>query len=260
MEFVTTKIGERGRVAAFFDLDGTVVVPPSLEFRFAVYLARHGELRAAAAFAWLGVFLKEGMKNFLGHGGASARFKAVDENKLYLRGLRVVAAVEWMEKNAATIEFYPEALRRIAWHREHGHAIFLVSGTLAVLARSVGAQLGRAGEIGVAATELESLAGQWIGCVAGAAVSGPGKARAIREISARNNNLDLARSFAYGDSLADRWMLALVGNATVVNPGARLTWLARRRGWRIARWQRDEPDLEFARDTAGQASMTWEKS
>ncbi len=166
----------KGGVAAFFDLDGTVIAPPSLEIRFAAFLARGGELRTAAVFAWLGVFLREELKTPLGRGGKSPRFRAIDENKIYLRGVREETTREWAEENIDAIECYPEALRCIAWHREQGHAIFFVSGTLAPLARVVAASLALDREIGIAATELESVAGRWTGCTAGAAICGPGKA------------------------------------------------------------------------------------
>jgi HAD superfamily hydrolase (TIGR01490 family) len=251
-------VSEKGRIAAFFDLDGTVIVPPSLEFRFAAYLMQRGELRPEAAFTWLGVFLRAGMKAQLGRGGEPARLKAIDENKTYLRGVREETAREWAQEKLTAIEWYPGALERVEWHREQGHPIFLVSGTLAPLARAVAVRLGRGVEIGIAATELENLAGQWTGRVAGAAMCGPEKARAIRELAARHD-LDLARSYAYGDSVADRWMLGCVGNATVVNPGARLMWIARRRGWRIARWLQPGPGLEIPCDAAMQTIATREK-
>jgi HAD superfamily hydrolase (TIGR01490 family) len=231
-------MSERRRVAAFFDLDGTVIAPPSLEFRFAVFLARRHELRLSAAFRWLGAFLKKGVK-------------AVHENKNYLSGVREGSAREWAEENFYSMECYADALWRIAWHREQGHSVFFVSGTLAPQARAAANHIAREGEIGVAATELQSFAGRWTGCVAGVAICGAAKAHSIRELAARHD-IDLARSYVYGNSLADRWMLACVGNATVVNPGTRLKWLALRRGWRIAHWPRLEPGLEIPPDSAEQ--------
>ncbi len=241
-------MSERGRIAAFFDLDGTVIAPPSLEFRFAAYLARRGELRPAAVFSWLGAVLKGvlnmGMNSLTAQGGIFTRLKVLDENKSYLEDVREQAAREWGEEKVALIECHEDALERIAWHREQGHAIFLVTGTLAPLARFVARRFAEEGEISVAATELQSVAGFWTGRLAGAAVCGAAKAHAVGEIAARHE-IDLAHSYAYGDSFADRWMLAAVGNAIAVNPGARLMLLARRRGWRITRWPRRETGLEM---------------
>jgi HAD superfamily hydrolase (TIGR01490 family) len=252
-------MNESGKVAAFFDLDGTVIVPPSLEFRFAAYLARRGDLRCAAIFDWLRVFLEAGMKALAARGGTSARLKALDENKSYLAGVREQAAAEWSKEKATEIECYADALARIAWHREQGHAIFLVSGTLEPLARAVERRIARGCEIGVVATELQSSLGLWTGFTAGEALCGAAKARAVRDLAARHE-IDLAQSYAYGDSLADRWMLAAVGNAIAVNPGARLMWHARRRGWRIARWPRQGFGIEIAPEAVKHRIPRLEKS
>ncbi len=57
---------------------------------------------------------------------------------------------------------------------------------------------------------------------------------------AAEHSLDLERSYAYGNSFADRWMLARVGHPCVVqvaeSSSSRLAWLARRRGWPVLRW------------------------
>jgi phosphoserine phosphatase len=184
--------------------------------------------------------------------------KAVDENKNYLRGVRERSAQEWAEENIGLIECFADAIGRVAWHREQGHAIFFVSGTIAPLARAMADRVAWGTEIGVVATELASLGGLWTGCAAGTAVGGAAKARVVREFAARHN-ICLAHSFAYGDSFADRWMLAAVGNATAVNPGARLMWHARRRGWRIARWPRAEHEFETHSDAAKRKLVPGEK-
>jgi HAD superfamily hydrolase (TIGR01490 family) len=248
-----------GMVAAFFDLDGTVIAPPSLEFRFAVYLARRGELRGGAVFSWLRVLLNAAMKALATRGGMRARLKVLDENKSYLARVREQAAAEWAKEHIGAIECHEDALARIEWHREQGHAIFFVSGTLAPLARAVAKRIARGREIGVVATELQSAVGLWTGHTAGAAVCGVAKVRALRDLAARYE-IDLTRSYAYGDSLADHPMLAAVGNATAVNPGTRLNWLARRRGWRIVRWPRREFGLEITPEGVKQRIARWEKS
>jgi HAD superfamily phosphoserine phosphatase-like hydrolase len=184
--------------------------------------------------------------------------KAVDENKNYLRGVRERSAQEWAEENIGSVECFADAIGRVAWHREQGHAIFFVSGTIAPLARAMAERVARGAEIGVAATELEGLAGLWTGCMSGAAVCGPAKARVIKELAMRHN-FDLSQSYAYGDSFADRWMLAAVGNAAAVNPGARLMWLARKRGWRIARWPRVEHEFETSSDAVRRTLVPGEK-
>ncbi|MGA6961913.1 MAG: hypothetical protein WBY38_21055, partial [Candidatus Acidiferrales bacterium] len=45
-------------IAAFFDLDGTLLPPPSLEWRFIGYLLERDEIASAHVARWLGYFAK----------------------------------------------------------------------------------------------------------------------------------------------------------------------------------------------------------
>jgi phosphoserine phosphatase len=91
----------------------------------------------------------------------------------------------------------------------------------------------------VRATQLETEGGRYTGRVHGEAVCGPAKARAMVRLAAEYS-LDFQRSYAYGDSFADRWMLARVGHPFLVQGAEhsswRLTRLARRRGWPVLCW------------------------
>lgn len=238
-DLMTESLFAEKNAAAFFDLDGTVVTQPSLEWRFVAHLARKGKLRASSAGRWLGKFLFEGVKQLSGEVQIPFRLEAIDRNKLYLAGVPDCAARDWSEQSSETIEFFPDALRQIAWHRERGHAIFFISGTLAPLAWAAASQLAVTGQgIFVAATELESVAGHWTGRISGEAICGPAKARAIGRLAARHD-LDLSRCYAYANSSMDRWMLAAVGHPVAVNPGIALAQLAHEYGWPIARWYVD---------------------
>ena len=64
-----------------------------------------------------------------------------------------------------------------------------------------------------------------------------GEARsALLERYAAANGIALAESFAYADSLSDLPMLEIAGTPVAVNPDARLSSIARQRGWRVERW------------------------
>jgi HAD superfamily hydrolase (TIGR01490 family) len=225
-------------VAAFFDIDGTSVRAPSLEWRMFLHLARASEMRPSAVGHWTKVFLTRGFQALWRNSIMPVRLPAVDRNKHYLAGVGEGMVAKWAENYIASLptsEFFPEALAQFNWHRECGHRIFLVSGTLAPLARAVARRLAHAGEITVIATELESRNGLLTGVVAGEAICGPAKARAMARLAARFD-LDVTCSYAYGNSSTDRWMLAVAGHAVAVNPAAPLARLARRLGWRIVRW------------------------
>lgn len=53
---------------------------------------------------------------------------------------------------------------------------------------------------------------------------------------ARENDVDLAASVFFTDSISDLPMLEAVGEARIVNPDPRLYLVARARGWPIERW------------------------
>lgn len=239
------------RVAAFFDLDGTLLPAPSLERRFFRTLRYRRAIPVKNLFLWL----LEAVR--LVPGGIAVIAQA---NKMYLRGVRktesksgsdgaihpLAPGVQAMRGNGhaqITIPaFFPEAVQRVAWHASQGHAILLVSGTLEPLAEAAAhalegqvAKRRIVAEIHVVATRLEEAAGSWTGRLSGPPMFGEEKARAVRRL-ALNWGIDLATSYAYGDSTYDRWMLAAVGRPTAVNPSKELARIARLQGWPEFRW------------------------
>ena len=68
-------------------------------------------------------------------------------NKRYLCGIREALVDEWEQSLGPeffcedALAFFNEALQRIVWHRAQGHRLFIVSGTLAPLARVVARRL-----------------------------------------------------------------------------------------------------------------------
>jgi HAD superfamily phosphoserine phosphatase-like hydrolase len=251
------------RVAAFFDLDGTLLPLPSLEHRFFQMLRYRREIPAKNYLLWL----REGLK-LLPRG-----FNAVmHANKMYLQGVQ-----SFDERGAENCgnspwhkgghqaegrpstppknnprwpvpRFFEDGVERVAWHARKGHTIVIVSGTLEPLACAAAVALmlrlavsGTAVSVALCATKLEEIGGRWTGRILGEAMFGEAKARAVRAV-AEEMRLDLSQSWAYGDSAQDRWMLASVGNPTAVNPTAQLSRIARKRGWPVLRW-RAEKDL-----------------
>ncbi|HJY87362.1 MAG TPA: HAD family phosphatase [Candidatus Acidoferrales bacterium] len=222
-------------IAAFFDLDGTLLTSPPLERRFLRFLYKRGEVGVVHATRWLGRFLERAWRNGLA---------ATEGNKAHLAGVAASAAEAFLATcHGASLEFFPEAFLRLAWHEAQGHRVFLVTGTLGPLARGVARYLPIS--ITVCATELEVADGRWTGRVPsdasveteGEALCGPAKGRALEHL-ASEYQLNLRRSYAYGNASADRWMLECVGYPAAVNPSPRLAVLARRRGWPVLEWGR----------------------
>jgi len=224
------------RVAAFFDLDGTLISFPSLERRMFRALMYRRAIPARNFVLWMAEALR-----LLPRGLVFARLA----NKMYLRGISGEAAnaAAVQVAGGAHLRFFPEAVERIAWHVGQGHTIALVSGTLQLLARaaaaSLEAELARRGAtttIVVLATRLEEMSGRWTGRVAGESMFGPAKAQAIRALAVRAG-FALGECYGYGDSVHDWQMLECVRHAVVVNGSPELRRIARREGWRAVEWQ-----------------------
>ena len=234
----------RARIAAFFDLDGTLVALPSLERRFFRMLRYRRAITAQNYWLWLAeaVRLSPYGVNSILHG-----------NKMYLRGV----AVERLGKGCLrpAPPFMEEGLERVAWHARQGHAIVIVSGTVQPLAmetvRAIEtelAALGLAVPVRVCATRLEEKEGRWTGRIIGEAVFGHAKVRAAKRM-AEEMELDLAACYAYGDSVNDRYLLETVGRPSAVNPSKELEQIAREQGWPVLRWKTGKSLVHGAQKT-----------
>jgi HAD superfamily hydrolase (TIGR01490 family) len=252
---------ENKGVAAFFDLDGTLMPLPSMEKRFFSMLRYRRIIGIRNYFLWFAGAVR------LAPRGISQIMHA---NKMYLRGVRVdvegagtdgLCVRDRAGKDAEgrkgkkgerrrqarlPVPLYPQAVERVAWHADRGHLIVIVSGTLGMLAeraaRLLEAELlgqGLASKIRVCATRLEGKNERWTGRIVGKAMFGEAKAQAIGRIAAEAD-LDLRRCFAYGDSSSDKWMLEAVGKPAAINPSNDLARIARRNDWPVLQWGEKE--------------------
>jgi HAD superfamily hydrolase (TIGR01490 family) len=217
-------------VAAFFDVDGTILAPPSLERRFLQELRDQRAIPMKNYFLWLAHAARIAPRGIA---------PIVHANKMYLRGVR---ADRPLKSGASVPKFFPQALKQVAWHAAQGHAVVLVTGTLAPLASEIALVLalrlairGTSASVGVCATRLEEIDGRWTGRIVGDAMFGEAKACAMRHLAA-NSGFDLARCYAYGDTATDRWMLGAVGRPAAVNPSRELQRIARLLDWPVLWW------------------------
>jgi len=224
------------QIGAFFDIDGTLLAAPSLEWRFLGFLLTRDLVGSRQIARWAAQCAKTIRRD---------PRAALDANKFYLAGLPESLVQNWEkfvapnpEKNAS-LPIFSEGFERIAWHVSQGHRIFFVSGTIEPLAHILTrfpAPQGLHWSAEICATKLETRDGVWTGRIIGEHMSGRAKAAAIRASAARHD-LALAESYAYGDSFADLPMLETVGHPVAVNPQARLARIARRRRWPVLGWQ-----------------------
>jgi HAD superfamily hydrolase (TIGR01490 family) len=213
-------------VGAFFDLDGTLLAPPSLEWRFISYLLAHDEINAAHLGYWMARFAKAILRN---------PHAAMGGNKSYVSGVRESLASDWASTlNTDPLKFFAYGIERVAWHLGQQHKVFIVSGTLEPLARVVPQFL--PGPMTICATKVEVRDGRWTGQLVGEHIYRKVKARAVRCLSVQHN-LDPLRSYAYGNRMDDLAMLESVGHPVAVNPSLRLERAVWKRGWQTCNWK-----------------------
>jgi phosphoserine phosphatase len=257
-------------LAAFFDIDGTLVPKPSLERRLMRFLYWRKEWTPGSFARWVTRYLKVCALPS-GTPWENRWVLATHGNKTFWKHVRFGAAMEFGERGPR-IDFFVEGTRRMQWHASQRHKIFLVSGTLEVLAQFAAEELReelRAGAsrsdllpdaIGVCATRLAEIGGRWSGEVSGEAVWGNQKVREVERL-AREHGLDLSRSFAYANSASDCGMLARVGHPMAVNPDRGLRRVAEAHGWPIVLWKRDqiEKKPEQMPKIAGDRRTEWRR-
>ena len=115
----------------------------------------------------------------------------------------------------------------IARHQEEGRKVVMATTSPYDLVQPLAAALGMDDVI---ATRYGESDGRYDGSIDGFFVWGPGKLAAVKDW-ARHHGVDVARSYAYSDSIYDLPLLSAVKFPTAVNPDPRLRLVATVRRW-----------------------------
>ncbi len=215
------------RVAAFFDLDGTLI-PGSANIPLAKAAFRAGLVNVRE----LALDLTRNLAFMLKGSSDDTSAKVRDR---ILRGVQGHRASEvealtdgFVDDLVATIT--PTMREVLDEHRAAGHALVLVSASPTELVSRFAAAAGM--DLGVGTTAGRDADGRYDGTLAGPFCYKEGKAEVVRAL-AEEHGFDLTRSYAYSDSVSDEPMLAVVGNPVAVNPDHELRMMAHAGGWRI---------------------------
>jgi HAD superfamily hydrolase (TIGR01490 family) len=127
---------------------------------------------------------------------------------------------------------FPSAKNCVYQHQQQGHKIIFVTGSLDFIITPLASFFGT--DV-VLATSMKSHNQRYTGDIANLSLTGQEKAEAIKNLSAQLE-IDLNKSYAYGDSASDLPMLSCVGNPVVVNPDTFLAKTAKEKGWLINSW------------------------
>ena len=216
----------KNKVAAFFDLDKTIIAKSStLAFSRPFFdgglISRRSVLRSAYAQF---VFAISG-----------ADQNQMEKMRAYLTdlvaGWDVATVKDAVSETLHTIIdplVYDEAVQLMEHHRSLGRDIIIVSASGSEVVEPIGEMLGADH---VVSTRLVEKDGKYTGEIEFYAY-GENKAKAILEM-AEKYGYDLNSSFAYSDSETDIPMLEVVGKPFAVNPDKALRKMATERGWQI---------------------------
>lgn len=237
-----------GRVAAVFDLEGTLVASNVVE---TYLLARLADLPRTAWPAEL-LDLARALPRYL---AAEKR----DRGEFLRTFLRRYAGTEEAALRALVAErigdgllrrAYPQAIRRVRQHRAAGHRTVLITGTVDLLVTPLASLFDE-----VVASRLHTRDGRFSGFLESPPLVGEARAAWLRRYAA-TTGVELADSYAYGDSYSDRPLLEAVGHPVAVNPDPHLYRHARSRQWPVAGWSRrplapDDAFVETVMERAG---------
>lgn len=217
------------RVAAFFDMDGTLLSSNVIETYLWMRLQelspaeRLGELgRVAARLPGLvraerrqrSAFLRSIYREYAG-----ARLADLD------------TVVDEVLTDHVLSRLAPAAVRRIREHRAAGHTTVLITGAIRPLTRPVAPLFDHIEAADLAADDR----GICTGFLASSPLVGESRSAWMRHWAAAEG-IDLSHSYGYADSHSDLPLLAAVGQPVAVSPDVALARHARRQHWTIVDW------------------------
>ncbi len=224
--------GSPARTCAYFDLDKTILAT-STTLALGSPMRRSGLISTAAlargVIAQLPYLLVGANENQTG--------RLMERLALMSAGVERADMQAVVRDALATViepAVYAEALDLIAAHHRAGHDVVVVSASSAEMVEPIAALVGADRAI---ATRMEVDAeGRFTGRIEHSLLHGAKVGAMVAD--AGTHRIDLARSWAYSDSISDRPMLEAVGHPVAVNPDRDLRRLAAAQGWPVRDFER----------------------
>lgn len=221
-------MGEGQKVAAYFDLDGTLLNASSEKTLTGVLARRRPWRILHATIAWT-------LGATFGLLTGKAPYDALrNRGHLSLASWRIL---EQYSEEIATTHLKDKvssgAWERLDWHRKQGHRLVLVTATVAPMAEAMARVLGMDEVYGCGP---ENRIGMLSGSERGWSVPRRKGKVPIVEQDAEKHGHDLSQCFGYGNTHADSWFMRICGHAIAVNPESSLEQFAKKNNWEIVHW------------------------
>ena len=219
-----------GRVAAFFDLDGTLMSSNVIETYLWLRLGELSGTQKAAEIARMA-------SKVPGYVWADRTERGTLLRTVYKEyaGARLSELDEIVDEHLTTHilgRLAPDAVRRIREHRAAGHVTVLVTGAIRPLTRPLMPLFDHIEAADLAVDDR----GFCTGHMAASPLVGESRGAFVREWS-RREGISPADSFAYADSHSDLPLLAAVGHPVAVRPDVPLFRHAKKSHWTIVDWE-----------------------
>jgi HAD superfamily hydrolase (TIGR01490 family) len=214
------------RVAAFFDLDKTVIAKSST-LAFSRPFFEGGLINRRAV-------LKGAYAQFV-FASSGADADQVERMRAHLTSLctgwdvrQVRSIVEETLHDIVDPLVYAEAAQLVSEHRAENHDVVVISASGQEIVAPIATMIGATDSVG---TRMVAVDGRYTGEI-DFYCYGESKATAIKQLAAERG-YELEACHAYSDSITDLPMLEAVGHPTVVNPDRALRAIATERGWPV---------------------------
>lgn len=216
------------QIAAFFDLDDTILVKTNSLYLYVKYLVQQKQLSKWELLkgAWLSALHKLHLVNIE---------KLLDEMAKPYKGKRhseLKAMTDAWFENTVTPHISKEAVERIAWHKKQGHKVVLLSTATQYVCGPARKKLNLDDSINSTVHIKDDLL---LGTLQKPLCYQEGKVH-YTNLYAQKHLIDLSQSYFYTDSISDLPMLKHVGIPVVVNPDPLLGRQAKKQGWPIEHW------------------------
>jgi HAD superfamily hydrolase (TIGR01490 family) len=217
------------KVAAFFDLDGTII-KSHIERNFGFHLLMKKKITYKR---FSSILFNEFKLNF------DQKDKNIEIHKKIIFNL-----IENIDKPTFQVEFsmfyneklrdrvYPEVFRLVRKFKNSGIKVYIISSVIDPIVKEFSKNINADGYI---ATKLEEKNKCYTGKITDKIYLGKDKAKEIKELAGKEK-ISLKDSYAFGDYSQDSYILELVGKPIAVNPDKELMDIAIKRNWKIENW------------------------